>query len=63
MRVCVKHKDKASVTLVDNRQGTEYDLCPKCFDKMAGILYDPVELSATEAAKVSEVKRGRKRSA
>ena len=52
MRICIKHRMKASVTLEDKRTGTEYDLCPDCEQELIGILTEK---------KVIEDDDGRKR--
>jgi len=51
MRVCIKHMTKAVMTLVDNREGTEYDLCEVCKD----------EFTKMVLTEIKEEKRGRKR--
>jgi hypothetical protein len=38
MRICEKHRERATETLVSQKTGTEYDLCPICIDEMAEIL-------------------------
>jgi len=35
MRVCLLHWERAVDTLVSKKEGTEYDLCPKCVEKLA----------------------------
>lgn len=53
MRVCLKHREPAVETLTSRKDGTEYDLCPKCAAELQSIL-----------AEVPEVKkRGPKRTA
>lgn len=55
MRVCIKHMEKAVMTLTDNKEGTEYDLCQKCRDGFLAFVLN-------EAKPEPEgVKRGRKR--
>ena len=34
MRVCLSHMKQAVTTLKDTADGTEYDLCQKCLDKI-----------------------------
>jgi hypothetical protein len=55
MRVCVKHMEKAVMTLTDKREGTEYDFCQICKDEFIKLLL--IEFIPEKA----EVKRGRKR--
>ena len=38
MRVCIKHMEKAVMTLTDKFEGTEYDLCQTCKDEFMGVL-------------------------
>jgi hypothetical protein len=55
MRVCIKHLEKAVMTLTDNKEGTEYDLCQTCKSEF-------IDLMIKEFIPEKEgVKRGRKR--
>jgi hypothetical protein len=57
MRVCIKHMEKAVMTLSDKFEGTEYDFCQKCKNEFLEILlteFIPADVKP-------EVKRGRKR--
>ncbi len=38
MRVCIKHMEKAVMTLTDKFEGTEYDLCKTCKDEFINVL-------------------------
>jgi hypothetical protein len=38
MRVCEKHRERATETLTSKKIGTEYDLCPICEAELAEIL-------------------------
>ena len=58
MRVCEKHRERAVEILVSKISGAEYDLCKKCSDELAEILFES-ELS--EEIEHQKVKRGRKR--
>jgi hypothetical protein len=37
-RFCEKHMERATLTLVNRRDGTEYDLCATCEIELAEIL-------------------------
>lgn len=39
MRICEKHREKATDTLVSRKTGTEYDLCSICETELAEILH------------------------
>lgn len=52
MRVCEKHRERATETLKSLKTGTEYDLCLKCEAELAEILQEQPEKAN---------KRGRKR--
>jgi hypothetical protein len=56
---------RATLTLVNQRDGTEYDLCATCEVEFASILYGESELSEKGAEKINEVLKevnsGRKR--
>ena len=55
MRVCLKHMEKAVMTLTDNKEGTEYDFCQTCKAEFIDLI-----LKEFIPDKI-EVKRGRKR--
>jgi hypothetical protein len=67
MRVCEKHRERATEVLKSLIFGTEYDLCPKCLDMMRSILNGESELSPDGVEKIKEaikeVENGRKRTA
>ena len=54
MRVCIRHMEKAVMTLTDNKEGTEYDLCQICKDEFVAIMLTGI------IPEKAEVKRGRK---
>ncbi len=55
MRVCIKHLEKAIMTLTDSKEGTEYDFCQKCKEDFMSMMLQEF-IPEKEGAK-----RGRKR--
>ena len=54
MRVCIRHMEKAVMTLTDNKEGTEYDLCHSCKEEFVDLMLTGL------LPEKKEVKRGRK---
>ena len=52
MRICLKHREKATATLENKRTGEEFDLCLTCEADLVEILKEKP---------ISEVNDGRKR--
>ena len=54
MRVCIRHMEKAVMTLTDNKEGTEYDLCQSCKEEFVDLMLTGL------LPEKKGVKRGRK---
>jgi hypothetical protein len=49
LRVCELHRERAVDTLTSRKDGTEYDLCVKCVEKISNVLYGTGEQRLMEA--------------
>lgn len=60
MRICEKHRERASETLVSRKTGTEYDLCPKCEAELFEILNEKPEIPAEKGEELGRKRTPRK---
>jgi hypothetical protein len=51
MKVCEKHWERATDTLVSKKTGTEYDLCEVCEKELAEILHEQVKQGEPDGRK------------
>lgn len=58
MRICLKHREKASETLKSMKTGEEFDLCPQCEVELREIVYGPAASEPAEPEKRVDRVRG-----
>ncbi len=58
MRICLKHREKASETLKSMKTGEEFDLCPQCEAELREIVYGPATSESAEPEKRVDRVRG-----
>lgn len=60
MRICEKHRERATVTLKNLKDGTEYDLCPKCEAELYEILNEKPKIPAEKGEELGRKRTPRK---